>query len=300
MFSIIIPVRLTLDRIPMIRELFSSIPDRKDVEVIVVDDNSPEDIPHPGFVNARFILECSPGRFAGSARNHGLSIASGAAVLFADSDDKFDKHWLNKVFDTLAASFDEWDMALFRLGSFVDGTGEEGSRHTYLNQVWDMCRSGEHPLPVRFITPVGRVIKKEFLLENGIDFGSTRVANDVLFSVKVGLAHPRVKFLDGIGYHIRQDHASLVSRGNLEATIERIVVMGQANRLLDKAGVEWTRFVSDTILFSQLSHRPDLMMRAWLWTRTKPGVEYSSLFGLMGKVSKKMGHFRSRNNGVTR
>ena len=90
-FTIIIPHRNTPK---LLKRLIDSIPERDDLEVIIVDDCSDADIvdfehfPGKDRNNCKCILnqECHG---AGYTRNCALSLAEGKWVLFADSDDFF-------------------------------------------------------------------------------------------------------------------------------------------------------------------------------------------------------------------
>ena len=81
-FSIIIPHRNSVNTLP---RLFNSIPDRDDLEIIVVD-NSPVPLKREQITTTRtFNLYYSePNRGAGGARNVGIEQAKGKWFIFAD------------------------------------------------------------------------------------------------------------------------------------------------------------------------------------------------------------------------
>lgn len=88
-YSIIIPHHNIPD---LLGRCLRSIPEREDVQVIVVDDNSPgnenylRDIPELSRKNVEFYIT-KDGLGAGHARNVGLSHAIGKWLVFSDSDD---------------------------------------------------------------------------------------------------------------------------------------------------------------------------------------------------------------------
>ena len=92
-FSVIIPQR---DCASLTKRCIQSIPDRKDIEVIIIDDNSHnsdelknvEKLLNRG--NCKFVYTIE-GKGAGYARNIGLKIATGDWLIFADADDFFTK-----------------------------------------------------------------------------------------------------------------------------------------------------------------------------------------------------------------
>ena len=90
-YSIIIPHK----NIPkLLQRCLNSIPQRDDLEIIVVDDNSDPSIvdfgqfPGAGRSDVSFFFDKS-GKGAGRARNIGLQHAQGKWLLFADADDFF-------------------------------------------------------------------------------------------------------------------------------------------------------------------------------------------------------------------
>ena len=97
-YSIIIPHR----NIPnLLQRLLCTIPQRNDMEVIIVDDNSDAehvDFEHfPGIERADTkVIFDKKGGGGGYARNVGLTQATGKWVIFADSDDYFN-YCLNDV-----------------------------------------------------------------------------------------------------------------------------------------------------------------------------------------------------------
>ena len=90
-YSVIIPHHNTPD---LLRRCIDSIPQRDDLEIIIVDDNSDENIvdfscfPGKGKKNTKIIFS-KEGRGAGFSRNCGVREASGIWLIFADADDYF-------------------------------------------------------------------------------------------------------------------------------------------------------------------------------------------------------------------
>ena len=85
-YSFIIPHR---NSPALLNRLIESIPQRKDIEIIIVDDNSSID-KRPSIIRGdlKIIeLEEQDSNGAGHARNIGLDMAQGEWLLFADADD---------------------------------------------------------------------------------------------------------------------------------------------------------------------------------------------------------------------
>lgn len=109
-YSIIVPHYNYLVRL---KRLVQSIPQRQDLEIIIVDDcspNSTNDLCSEGLHARASLLRTDTNRGAGAARNLGLSQASGDWILFADSDDIF----VSGAFDSFDNSLDDSaDIILF-------------------------------------------------------------------------------------------------------------------------------------------------------------------------------------------
>ena len=251
-FSIIVPFHNAEgnDRSGMLDALLASIPDRDDLEVILVDDHS-RITPrwHPrgaGFSQTRIRLLHAPptSRYGGMARNHGLDHADGTHILFADSDDLFDPDALSAVLDAVVADVvaehegndAPTDLWLFRSGSFRPD-GSDGTRHHHTEGLINtLLLSGDGDALVRYRSPCGKIIRAEFIAANNLRFSSHRVVDDVLFGTALALAQPRWNVVDRVAYHIREGHPSLTTMICGQAISERFSVARAAHDLLVEAG----------------------------------------------------------------
>ena len=96
-YSFIIPHKNCPD---LLQRCVDSIPERDDVEVIVVDDNSAER-KKPSLKERKnlqvILLDAEHSKGAGRARNVGLQHAEGKWLLFADADDYYNENELKKI-----------------------------------------------------------------------------------------------------------------------------------------------------------------------------------------------------------
>lgn len=184
-YSVIIPFRDSLDQ--LIKAL-KSIPDRNDIQVIVVD-NSKElfsQEQYPKYEKANLtILSSKYGAGAGCARNEGLKYVEGKWLLFLDADDYF----VNKAF----LSFDkyrdhDYDIVFFKADSINLSTGKQSERHKTINKRIDsfLSTKDEDYLRYQFGNPVCKMIRSSLIKNNNIEFEEVKCSNDVMFSVKSG------------------------------------------------------------------------------------------------------------------
>ena len=83
----------------LLERCLNSIPQREDIEIIVVDDNSDADKKaHSDRSDVRIIyIDAEHTKGAGRARNYGMKEAVGRWLLFADCDDFYEKDFLNEL-----------------------------------------------------------------------------------------------------------------------------------------------------------------------------------------------------------
>lgn len=183
-FSIIIPHK----NIPvLLQRCLASIPERDDIQVIIVDDNSDEDIVDfqnfPGLNrhNTEVYFD-KTGRGAGRARNVGLEHAKGEWVLFADADDVFCNETnvcLNYLKETNA------DLVYFRVESRDSETLESNNETDYQNEICKKFAQGDiSALKYHHEVPWGKAARRYLITSNNIKFDELQCGNDSLFAMK--------------------------------------------------------------------------------------------------------------------
>ena len=214
-YSIIIP---HYNSAKLLLRLLRSIPDRKDVQVLVIDDLS-----DPGCFNS-IVIDASnvsvyrmeKKGFAGGARNFGLSMALGDYVIFADSDDIFSESAFD-VFDDAVES--KCDLILFKTSSFVEGTDRVGSRDDYRNK---RLLSRPRVAALGAVGPVAKLVSRQLIIEHGLYFSEVIAANDVAFSVKLACVAARINVIQKVVYLISQGSHTLSADVTLEKALSRL------------------------------------------------------------------------------
>lgn len=211
-YSIIIPFRGNDECLYI---ALASIPDRTDIQVIVVDDNErPHSIKNPFSSACCELIVPQVHKGAGHARNEALGIAKGRYVIFCDADDFFSENAFS-VFDRHID--DNSDITFFGVDCIRLVDGRKGRRHLRKNcQIRSFLLHGkEDGLRYRWDAPWGKMYKRAFISSGGFLFDETEVSNDDIFSVQCG--HNAVSIsadkervyvvTDGRGFH-----SSLTSR----------------------------------------------------------------------------------------
>lgn len=193
-YSVIIPHYNTPD---LLSRCLRSIPERDDLQVIVVDDNSPGNeeylsvIPELSRKNVEYYVS-KEGKGAGHVRNVGLEHAVGKWLIFSDSDDFFDDNFSSELDNYVN---DEHDIIYFNIKccDCYDTT----CIYDNVDKLWKYRETGNDIyLRVCYTEPWGKIIKRSVVVDNGIFFQETKAHNDLLFSIKVGLVADKVLVID--------------------------------------------------------------------------------------------------------
>ena len=239
-YTIIIPHHNSPD---LLARCIHSIPERDDIDICVVDDNSDAQyIPKIEAICAKHLnVSCiltNEGLGAGYARNVGLKNINSTWVLFADADDYFlpnawkylDKH-LN----------DTEDIIYFHSICRFSDTGEPGERHIQLVQKIDdfinnPSQKTEGILRYNYNEPWGKMIRSELILSNNIRFEQTRWGNDMHFSTLIGAHANSISADKAEIYCVTITHGSLVHQHSLESRRCRYEVQLRNNQYLREIG----------------------------------------------------------------
>lgn len=241
-YSIIIPYRDTLD---LLYKAVASIPDRKDIQVIIVDNSVKplldEQIPRKEQAKVVYITS-DPTMGAGRARNEGLKQVHGKWILFLDADDYFTDEAFETFDKYLTSTF---DIIFFDADSINLKDGTRSDRHKDIHRyIQEFINTGnEDRLRYRFVNPISKMLKSEFVICSGIKFDETRVSNDVWFSVQTGHAAKTVTADPCKVYMITagESGSSLTRKRTKENWFIRFQVSVRVNKFLKSVGKEQYR-----------------------------------------------------------
>lgn len=239
-YTIIIPHKNTPD---LLQKCLDTIPERDDVEIIVIDDNSDESIvnfshfPGLGRKNTKVILDKS-GKGAGYARNLGLAeVKDTKWLIFSDSDDYF-TDYLGVAMDKYLN--DDSDEVYFKRHSVYVGTDKPATRHQKTNaRVDEAIASGDvSVIQYKDLGPVCKFVSWRLVKENNIRFEPIKFSNDVMFFLQVGCKLKKLTIDPNPIYVVTEREGSLMRTFSKEAVLCRYYASTRVIALQKKYGVE--------------------------------------------------------------
>lgn len=176
-YSIIIPHKNCPD---LLKRCVNSIPNRDDIQVIIIDDSSDEDKKPVQMRKGVEIVFLEYSKGAGRARNVGLEHAKGKWLLFADADDYFTEN-LSKILDKYANDT-ATDIVYLNANVF----DEKGNIWAYktsklIDNFLSNIRGAEMQLKYSIWTPWSRMVKRQIVEDHQLKFDELPAGNDKMF-----------------------------------------------------------------------------------------------------------------------
>lgn len=193
-YTVIIPHKNIPD---LLQRCLDSLPQRDDLQVIVVDDNSDPkkvDFEHfPGLnrPNTKVFFDKS-GMGAGRARNIGLdNIGDTKWLFFADSDDFYNPILSEKMDEHLD---DEADFIYFGIDSVYSDTLEPSKRKSrYYNHFNHAIEVGDmNEIKCKLTTPWAKFIRYDVAKNGGYRFTEIPASNDCYFILNCAFASKQI------------------------------------------------------------------------------------------------------------
>lgn len=208
----------------LLKRCLNSIPQRDDIQIIVVDDNSDED-KKPIKSNRTDVdyiyIDKNETKGAGRARNRGLTKAKGKWIVFSDSDDFFEKDALNDKMDKYKDT--DADIIFFNTDKLDAITlNPMNGVYKYRDIVNENNDNSIEWLRYRSNVPWGKFIKKDLVTQNYLSFSECIAGNDLYFSVTTG--HYSTNTLIDIDTIY---HWCLRSKGNISSNLSEAAILSK-------------------------------------------------------------------------
>lgn len=283
-YTIIIPHYNTPD---LLVRCVESIPERDDIQVVVVDDNSPnsdtfvERYPRLSRKNVQLILT-KKGGGAGYARNEGLKHAVGKWVLFADADDFYVEdlaRLIDEHYDSRA------DVVYFNIRSVMsDDVSKLAHRNNAKNILFEeYSKTGDGALfRCKYCEPWGKMVRMKLVAEHNIRFDETRVDNDHYFSVVSGCLAKEIEVVNEPLYVVtlREGSLSYAYADSLEKLLIRLGVEARVQVFERKHGYITKPMPVRGLMVLLLKKSPTTFFKQ-LFKLKKQGISILELLGQM-------------------
>ncbi len=210
----------------------NSIPQRNDIQIIVVDDCSLQNyqiqlkLLENSLHHVQFIYSdknCG----AGAARNIGIKHAKGEWILFADADDYFSSSFIDSI-DAYKSS--NADIVFFNAKS----EKSNNDRTNHLNYIHSLQNkdSIRHLLRYSFGEPWCKMVRSKLIQENNIAFEECFIHNDTKFSYLVGFFAKKIEMAPSIIYIVTKQPRSVSQQSSSKVLEQRAIVFAEKNNFL--------------------------------------------------------------------
>ena len=200
----------------LLKRCVESIPERDDIQIIVVDDNSKDNEKYLDMYPflRRKNLEYYPtkeGKGAGYARNVGLDHAKGKWLLFCDSDDFYTEDAF-EVFDKEIS--DDIDIMYFNVNlDYCNYKGFNRINEVYANYLID---GNDKIIRFSYWQPWNKVIAAKVVFDNNIRFEEVPVGNDALFALNASFYCKRFKIIQDKLYNYTTSNTMALSAAKMD------------------------------------------------------------------------------------
>lgn len=210
----------------LLNRCLDSIPKRDDIQIIVVDDNSPLDgKPHIEREDVQLIeMPKSESNGAGKARNVGLDCAKGKWILFADADDFYSDGFISDLDNE--KDNDLIDIVFFNTtGVYSDNLEPSNVADRVRGLISNAGNSDADFEKMKFRTnvPWCKMIKLSYINAYGFRFEEVRKGNDIMFCYQTSYFTNRIKVINKDLYVYTYNRDSIThSQRSVEASLHII------------------------------------------------------------------------------
>lgn len=164
----------------------------KNIEIILINDGSTDNsldiIKNISSKNNNVKYYTQKNSGVAKTRNRGIKYSNGDYVMFIDNDDYIDSNYVENFVKELDDDTD------YIIGGYrrVDLKGNTLYSKKFKNTPWSYYM---------FVTPWGKIFKKEFLIKNNIEFLPVKMGEDIYFTaLSISYSNNR-KIINYIGYN---------------------------------------------------------------------------------------------------
>lgn len=234
-YSFIIPHKNTPE---LLQRCLASIPERKDIQIIVVDDNS--DGGKKPTINRKdvelILLDAEHAKGAGRARNVGLEHAEGKWVLFPDADDYYADDFI-EILDTYIEK--DFDILYFNYDFIEGNTGKTISPHKLQRVLGDFdgTKVAHDFVKYRNNVPWTKMVLNDYIKNYHFYFEEVLNGNDIFFALSIGYHTDRILVEKRPVYiHAWNENSISTSKKTVASALCRLEHVIKKNYFLEQVG----------------------------------------------------------------
>ena len=238
----------------LLKRMLKSIPEREDIQVIVVDDGSSVEniniIKTLQHKNLELVL-LAENKGGGNARNEGLKRATGKWFVSVDSDDFFSENAF-EIFDKYK---DEDIDCLYYCVQCIDtetGVVTRELKSDIMVRKFLNSPSNKTEKMLRFHNTESwnKLVSLKFIRDNAICYEMCRVNIDVLYALSIGLRVQKYKVIPDKLYYFTENPNSIThQKRSLEREFLFFIQIQKRNGFFEKLGLKKYPFYRRTILY---------------------------------------------------
>lgn len=221
----------------LLNRCISSIPTREDIEIIVVDDNSIQELrPQISRRGVKTVYITSfDSKGAGKARNEGIKISTGKWLLFADCDDYYDDGFITDLDAYLNEDIDILFFDAFDRYVVQDKVYDQKNKRQYVIKRFLENKSNTYwTKRLKYFQNDcwAMMIKSEFVKSHNLRFEEVRKGNDAFFHLTAVKAAQKIDAINKKIYYWTWNPESLSHRKwDKEALINQLKQMSRYNKM---------------------------------------------------------------------
>ena len=193
----------------------------RDVEVVLVDDGSPDECPalcdELAAKDSRIVVIHKENGGLSDARNAGLKKATGDYVVFIDGDDFWTRNDSLQKLVTIASEHKELDFIGFNCNYYYPDSNKMTAWVPYVDElakptdknkvIVALVKSGTFPMSACL-----KLLKRDFLIDNELFFKKGQIAEDIPWFINVLDATSNCCFVNEYIYAYRQNVAGSITK----------------------------------------------------------------------------------------
>lgn len=278
----------------LLERCLSSIPERDDLEIIVIDDNSDKTVVDfnlfPGYERGDVkVIITKEGKGTGYCRNIGMDDARGTWLVFADASGFFEAD----AFDTFDLFRDSANEIVFFSATTVDSDSLRARESCRPEDDLYISHRDFRAMRYQSHVPWAKMIRTDMLRRYNIRFDITKEGNDVMFSLRSGYhankidIYKRPVYVATVGEDIPDDaRPSGIQLTNLRVAARRNDYVRKHNIPAEQTYM--LRYVYNCMLHGKLSFFYLRILLSYLWHQPNEQIirDYKKLKELSKKRKK--------------